>query len=503
MKTAYIYCRVSTEEQAENGKSIETQERLCRKWAKDNEYQIVEVFKDEGKSATTLNRPALQEMLAKCQDKNNNVDAIIVQDTDRLARNTLDHLLVKKTLASRKIKLISVSQPMLDDSPEGKLMDTMIASFNAFQSQITGRKTSKVLQEKAKMGWFPGGTPPLGYKNIQNPSPTSSTLDKQIIGIDEMTAPYVKKIFEMYATGNYNVNNLATFLNDKGVKSQRGYKIHPSLIANILKDEFYIGWFLWAGERYKGKHPHLISDDLYDKVQKILRAHNQNATRKRRHNFLLRGFLICADCGSRMWAEKHTKPSGLIFDQYFCSKCRRGTYIDKDKLEKRVAKIFYRIEISQSYVDMVLEKARNILEETRTNEDSEKRRLQAEKSKLEKAMHETEDSRFVTHTLTEEAFQRIYGRYQEQLNNINNEVGKIGKDHSKKIAALEEILKLAEDIGNAYQEADFTQKRAYLGLFFKHFKIKKGKVFSFALSDELKPLIENGSVRVRHNGLRG
>ncbi len=80
-------------------------------------------------------------------------------------------------------------------------------------------------------------------------------------------------------------------------------------------------------------------------------------------------------------------------------------------------------------------------------------------------------------------------------------IGKIGKDHSKKIAALEEILKLAEGVGNANKEADFTQKRAYLGLFFKHFKIKKGKVVSFALSDELKPLIENGSVRVRRNGL--
>ena len=98
---------------------------------------------------------------------------------------------------------------MLDDSPEGKLLDTMIVSFNAFQSQITGRKTSKVLQEKAKMGWFPGGIPPLGYKNIPNPNPTS-TLDKQIIGTDKLTAPYVKKVFETYATGDYNINNLAT-----------------------------------------------------------------------------------------------------------------------------------------------------------------------------------------------------------------------------------------------------------------------------------------------------
>ena len=136
MKKAYIYARVSTEEQAEEGKSIETQERICRKWAKDNNFAIAGIFKDEGKSATNLNRPALQELIAKCQDRED-IDAILVQDTDRLARNTIDHLNVKALLKKKGVEVISISQPMLDDSPEGKLMDTMIASFNAFQSQIT------------------------------------------------------------------------------------------------------------------------------------------------------------------------------------------------------------------------------------------------------------------------------------------------------------------------------------------------------------------------------
>lgn len=170
MKKAYIYARVSTEEQAEQGKSIETQERICRKWAKDNNFAVAGVFRDQGKSATNINRPALQDMLSKCQVKGV-VNAILVQDTDRLARNTIDHLNVKALLKKKDVEIISISQPMLDDSPEGNLMDTMIASFNAFQSQITGRKTSKVLEEKAKLGWFPGGTPPLGYKNIANPKP--------------------------------------------------------------------------------------------------------------------------------------------------------------------------------------------------------------------------------------------------------------------------------------------------------------------------------------------
>src|SRR6266699_819716 len=107
MKTAYAYYRVSTEEQAQEGKSIETQQRLCHKWAKDNEYQIIDDFKDEGKSATSLYRPALKDMLAKCQEKDSDVNAILVQDTDRLARNTNDHFAIRAILKKANIQLIS------------------------------------------------------------------------------------------------------------------------------------------------------------------------------------------------------------------------------------------------------------------------------------------------------------------------------------------------------------------------------------------------------------
>lgn len=499
MKKAYIYARVSTEEQAEEGKSIETQERICRKWANDNNYAIVGIFKDEGKSATTLNRPALQELLSKCQEKNV-VNAILVQDTDRLARNTIDHLNVKALLKKKEIEVISISQPMLDDSPEGNLMDTMIASFNAFQSQITGRKTSKVLEEKAKMGWFPGGIPPLGYKNILNPNP-ASTLDKQIIGLDEETAPYIKQVFEMYSTGNYNVKNIADFLNDKGIKSPRGYQIHTSLVCNILKNEFYIGKLLWNEKKYIGKHQRLIEDDMFAHVQRVMQVHNQNASRKRKHDFLLRGFVFCSDCGRRLWADVHKKKSGTIFNLYFCPNCKRDTYVNREELEKQVAGIFTTIQISDEYVSMTMEKARIILEENRTSQDSERRRLTAQKSKVEKAMREAEDGRFVHHTLTDETFQRIYSRYETQLGGLDDELAKLGKDHSRTIETLKKVLLLAENIGRAYEIGDYTTKRSYLGLFFRNFKARNGKIEQYALSDELKPLVENGSVRVSVNGL--
>ncbi len=499
MNKAVIYARVSTEEQADNGKSIETQEKICSKWAKDNGYQITGIYKDEGKSATNLNRPALKELLSRCQDLGD-INAILIQDTDRLARNTLDHLTIKSILKKNDVKLISISQPMIDDSPEGNLIDTIIASVNAFQSQITGRKTSKVMEEKARLGWYPGGLPPLGYKNVDNPSPLS-TLDKKIIDFDEQTASYMKKVFEMYSTGNYSIKDLADFLNKKGIISPRGNKIHVSTLNNFLRDKFYIGTFTWKKQEYKGNHPHLIEKSLFNKVQLVLDSHNQYASRKRKHNYLLRGFLYCSECGSRYWAEKHKKKNGNIYDFYFCSSCKGSTYADVYKLEEKVERIFEKIELSKKYTDHVRDTAMKILEDNRRNQDSETRRLQLEKSKVEKAMRETEDDRFVHKTLTPEVFQRIYERYENELKEIEEEMKNVNKDYSQGLRILEKILSLAENIGTAYKMATPPLKRKYLNLFFKRFTINGDRIVKYALSNDLKELIENGSVRVRTSGL--
>src|SRR5262249_33084336 len=164
MPQCLIYCRVSTEQQAETGYSLDTQEKLCREFAERSGFRVSGVYRDEGKSGTTLGRPALQDLLAKCT-KGTIIQAVIVQETDRLARNTHDHLTIRALLQKAGVKLISVAQPMLDDSPEGKMIDTILASVNQFQSDISGRKIRKVLQEKFDQGWWPA-LAPMGYLNV-------------------------------------------------------------------------------------------------------------------------------------------------------------------------------------------------------------------------------------------------------------------------------------------------------------------------------------------------
>ena len=499
MKTALIYSRVSTEEQAEEGQSIETQIRICKKWAKENDYQVEAVYTDEGKSATNLNRPALQDLLARCRDESG-INTILVQDTDRLARNTLDHLTIKAVLRKKSIEIISISQPMINDSPEGNLIDTILASVNTFQSQLTGRKTSKVLEEKAKMGWFPGGRPQLGYMNAENPNATS-TLDRRIIILNPNTAPYIKQMFEMYLTGNNSLKAIADWLDQKGIKSVTGGKISTSSVDNYLNNPFYIGKFTWNDKAYLGKHEKLIDEATYNRVKEILGDRNQHASRKRIHNFLLSGFAYCADCGGRFWGEYHKKKNGVEYEHYMCSKCKANTYVKVSLLEKQVERLFQKIKLSKEYTKKIMDKALAMVKDLRQNTDSEKQRLMVKKNKLDSALKDLEDQRFVYRTINDEKYLSISTRFDNDIKLIDDELSKLTQDKSKKISELDELLKLAESIGDTYKKARPGLKRNYLTIFFEKFEVKKGKIVKYYLTKGVKELIENGSVRVRTTGL--
>lgn len=493
MKKALAYYRVSTEEQAKSGISIEAQKKIILKWAKDNDYTITGHYTDEGKSASNINRPALQDMLSQVEE--DSVDAVLVIDTDRIARNTLDHLTIKSILKKHNTALISVNQPMLDDSPEGNLIDTIIASVNAFQSQITGRKTSKVMEQKALSGWYPGSAP-IGYLNADNPEPIGK-FDKRIIIKDPETSTFITEAFNMYINGS-TAREIAKYLNENNVRASRSEKIHFNTVLNILKNTFYMGTFYWGGKEYKGLHEPLVTEENFNLVNNLMSEKNLGV-KKRTHDFLLRGYLY-STTGSKLYGSKHTKPSGKIYSFYFCEESEVKQYIDSDKLEKDIEKRFKGIEISSEYVDLILRTAQQIIEDSRSNQSEHKRQIQLEISKYQKAMYGLEDERFVLKTIDQNTFADIHSRYVSKIEDLNKQLMSNDADYSVKIKQLEYVLRLAEDIGNAYKTASDSIKRDYLSIFIDKVVIdmENKKIAEIVLKDNIKQFIEEGSVRITH-----
>lgn len=313
---AVIYCRVSTEEQAVKGLSLDDQARKCKRKAEELGYLIPEcnVFEDRGKTATNMNRRGLENALIRCGEKQ--VKAFIVLDTDRLARNECDHFAIKGILEKHKIKSISVNQPNLNETVEGKLMDTIVSGINAYQSRHTGRKVSGVMQLKVERGeWI--NVAPNGYLNTD-----VGTKEKPIktITVNEKFAPLVVEAFELCATGNYNCKDLNNILYEKGLRNRRNKKVPKSSFIDMLHNPFYYGMMRYKGGLYKGNYKPLISKALFDTCQEVLAVQNNHANRERKHSkrFFLRGFLRCGVCGYKtVTAEYHKNRGGLSY--YHCS----------------------------------------------------------------------------------------------------------------------------------------------------------------------------------------
>lgn len=492
MKQGLIYSRVSTEDQAKEGQSIEAQIKLCRSYAAENDIHIGEIFKDEGKSGSNTNRPGLQSMLCRAtEDKN--IDCILVMDTDRIARNTYDHLGIKAVLRKHNVQLISISQPMIDDSPEGIMVDTILAGTNAYQSQITGRKSSKVMFEKIKGGWW-AGPAPIGYLNADNPSPIEK-MDRRIIIPDKDRASLITQLFKWYSGGTFTLQTITERIGSIGLLTKVGKRIQTSAVAKILSNPIYYGDLPWKGELYPGKHVPLIEKSVFDACQEVLANHNQHASRTRKHNYLLRGFVFCDVCGNRFWAAPH-KGHTTIKEYYFCKECKKGTYVDVGELENQAKVWMGKLKMTDKYAKELVEEAKRILAELRSCTQDEKQTLVNQKNAIEQQLALAEN-KLLSGTMSDERYKALATRLEPEMKKIDQMIIDLQKDYGQKFEGIKRLAHTARDIGTSYKKANPEMKRYYLDLFIEKFNVREGKIISAVASKNVRELIKDGKIQVR------
>jgi DNA invertase Pin-like site-specific DNA recombinase len=496
MQKAVIYCRVSTEEQAETGHSLETQEKFCRQFAQRSGYAVVGVYRDEGKSGTTLDRPALRELLLRIQ-KNNSVQAVIVQETDRLARNTKDHLTIRALLEKGNVKLISVAQPMLDDSPEGKMIDTIIASVNQFQSDINSRKIKKGLKERFDQGWWPNWAP-FGYIT------KLSRDNKKIVVPDPVRWRLLRQGLKLYLTGNYSALEITDILYEKGLKSKGGKKICNSIMTHILRNPFYAGIMIWKGEKKMGRHKPMITAEEYKRIIHIIDAHNLHACRRRKYSFLLRGFVFCNICGGRYTSEKHPLKNNIAY--YHCNwrgdrgkkklHTNEGQNVHVDELERQVRERFKGIEFSKEFTTLIIERVKKLYAQKKEASEVEKRILSNQRMAIERKRNKAEE-KLLSGVISDNDFGRIKAKLDENLIQLQDQLDKLEERHNYDIEVIREILMLTRNVYRSYKTAPYELKRHFLALFWEKFLVQDKKIVCAIPTKLIQMLCENRQVIIK------
>ena len=345
-KRGVIYFRVSTDEQARLGVSLEQQENCCQRYADTNGIKVIKSFHDDGVSAKTTKRDGLQDMLAFCCQKSNKIDCVIIYKIDRLTRNTGDYLSIGLILGKLGIELISTTEAT-GKTAIGRFMGTFLAANAQLDNEMKGERVShsmKLRFEQGRWCW----KAPIGYLNTQD------ALKRKMVVIDKKRAPLIKWAFEEFATGCHSVEDIRRKVNEKGLRNtfykldkKRGTRtfhskeISPQTMSKILTNKFYAGTMVSKkyGEKENEDYEPLISKEIFYKCQKILGHSDRGdniSKRRPNKNFPLQHEIICAFCGKPMTASLSTGKCGGKFPYYHCYNqgCSKRKFLPKERVEE-------------------------------------------------------------------------------------------------------------------------------------------------------------------------
>ena len=238
-----IYSRVSTEEQAKEGLSVEAQIDKCKSFCQARDWGIFKIYKDAGFSAGSLNRPALELLLRDAQEKK--FDIILVYKIDRFSRKLKDLIMVLEELKIKNINFTSVTEQIDTTSAMGEAFFQIIGVFAQLERGMVKERVELAFDRKIKFGEALYRSP-FGYI-YQN---------KKLVP-DAENSQKLREIFEMWAEG-IKCKEISEKLN-----------IPKSTIYQIIKNPIYLGKIKYKGQLYKGKHPPLIRQELFNKANKI------------------------------------------------------------------------------------------------------------------------------------------------------------------------------------------------------------------------------------------
>jgi DNA invertase Pin-like site-specific DNA recombinase len=260
----FLYVRKSTDVEDKQVLSIDAQLAELRAIAKRDGLEIATEF-IEKRSAKKPGRPVFGDMMARIQ--RGEAQGIICWKIDRLARNPVDGGQIQWLLQEGVIRHIQTHDRSHFPNDNVLMMSVELGMATEYIRQLSAN-TSRGLKHKARQGIYPG-LAPIGY--INNP------LTKTVI-VDRKNAKLVKKTFEMYATGKVRLDELTEMWEKSGVLSSGNRRVHISRLSFILQNPFYYGHFRYCGELHEGKHEPIISKELYDSANAILkgRGHRQD-----------------------------------------------------------------------------------------------------------------------------------------------------------------------------------------------------------------------------------
>jgi len=377
---AVLYLRVSSKKQMDtavdidpDGNSIATQRDVSTRKANNLGAAVVQEFVEPGVSASTIEkRQVFQDMLAFLRE-NPDVRYVIVYARSRAFRNYIDAAITKRLLDKLNVRLVSAREDF-GDGVYADMMEAVTDIFNDVQNKLSGEDIRIKLKHKAINGGTIGRAH-VGYLNVR-----TEIEGRQIntVSLDPKRAPLVLKAWELYATGEYSIERLTATMADLGLTSKptvrwpSGRPISDTQMHRLLGDPYYAGFVVYKGDIYPGRHEPIIGQDLFERVQEVMRARSGRGTRDRILSHYLKGLLFCERCHSNGRVSRliYTEAKGRSrrYGYFLCRARQDGAcdlpHIAVARVEQAVVDHYITFQLGEDFVGECQERLDAALSDT-------------------------------------------------------------------------------------------------------------------------------------------
>ena len=487
-RTAVIYTRVSSKEQADKNLSLDFQKKTIEEYALRNNIRVMDCFGGTYESAKTDGRKEFQRMLTYIKQHKGKVTHILVYMIDRFSRTGGAAIALAADLRQKYgVDIYAIAQPTDTSNPSGVFQQSIQFLFSHYDNELRRERTLAGTRARFEQGiWIT--KPPIGYDAIK----TNGIRTVVINAIGNK----IKKAFVWKSEGEKNEAILSK------LKSM-GVQLNKQHLTKILKNPFYCGLIshnMLHGRIVEGVHEPLISKNLFLKVNEI---HQSNAGygvphKKQQDEVPLKVFIKCSDC-NKPFTGYIVKAKNLWY--YKCRtigcKCNKSAIKMHQKFTDFLADYHIKPELKAPLLKLIKEQWVAINKDNVELEQDFKKQLTCVASKLENI----EESYYVMKEMDKNTFDKYHTKYRKEHSEINKQLSKLSTGISNPIETLEKALRLSLRLSAEWTSSDIEQKEKLQKLVFPEGIIydKQNDAFRTTRVNSIFELIASQQRRIEQN----
>ncbi len=420
--TTAIYIRVSTEDQATEGFSINAQKEKLTKYLEANGWELYNIYIDDGISGKNLkDRPQIKSMLEEIKKKN--INNVLVYKLDRLTRSLSDLMDLMKLFDLYDCSLNSQTEKLDTSNAVGRMFLKIIGTFAEFERENLSERVSFGYEQKTREG---------GYTNVNGVYGYDYIVGEGKLAVRPLEAQIVRDVYDKFLNGKAMIT-IAKEFNESNVPTKRGGSWSQSTIKSILTNPLYIGKIRYGvGKKLKnrafevdGSHKAIIDEDTFNKVQEqISKRKKFNIKKLPSVNAYFSSVLICGNCGSRFHAKQQVQ-KGKTYISYYCNNRQLGKCNCPGISHNKILNAF------ESYIETItLDEDIELPKDSNNQEEVDL--LQKELDNLDKKRKRVQ-TLFIDEAITSEDYKEFISDIVEQKELIEEQLRSFTKEKEEQI----------------------------------------------------------------------